>query len=234
MVRMHIKTLLVGIVALLALPATALAATPPTVTGPTPESLLTKPSFSWASGPEGEVVSSIAIGTKPDVDERGSLASISGGTYLSPLEALTSTTTTRPLYAGTYYWNAFWKTASTAASYESGNTAVQSFTVPSYIRTLRGTFTQYSNIPAYMAKGSFASNLKAVSVTCTVMNGRSRVSTQRTFTQPYFSSNGVARTNFYCSNLKVPERLDGKRLRLVVVARGGGRSQTAVKWFRAT
>lgn len=234
MLRMQLKTLLVGVAALLAVPTSALAATPPTVTGPTPETLQTKPSFSWTPGPAGEVVGSISIGTKPDVDSRGSLASITGGTYLSPLEALTSTTTERPLYAGTYYWTAFWKTPDTAPSYESGNTAVQTFTVPPYIRTMRGTFTQYSNIPAYMAKGSFASNLKAVSVTCTVMNGRTRVSTQRKFTQPYFNSTGATRTNFYCSDLKVPERLDGKRLRLVVVARGGGRSQTAVQYFRAT
>lgn len=234
MPRMQLRSLIIGTAALLAVPTSALAATPPTVTGPDPATILTKPAFSWTLGPAGEVVSSISIGTKPDVDTRGSLASTTGGDFLYPLEALTSTTTDRPLYAGTYYWNAFWKTPDTAATYESGNTAVQSFTVPSYIRTLRGTFTQYSSIPAFMAKGSFASNLRAVSVTCTIMNGRTRVSSQRKFTQPYFSSTGANRTNFYCSDLKVPERLDGKRLRLVVQARGGGRTSTAVQYFRAT
>jgi hypothetical protein len=229
---MHPRLLLVGLAAMLAIPSSALAATPPTVTGPTPESLLTKPSFSWTNGPEGEHVSSISIGPKADVGPTGELASTSGGgTFLYPLEALTSTTTERPLYAGTYYWTARWKTADTAATYESGNTAVQSFVVAPYVRTLRGSFTQYSSIPAFSAKGSFASNVRAVSVTCTVFNGRKRVSLDRYASQPYF---GSPRTNFYCSDLKVPERLDGKRLRLVVVARGGGRAQTAVKWFRAT
>jgi hypothetical protein len=229
---MQLKTLLVGVAALFALPTTALAATPPTVTGPTPESLLTKPSFSWTNGPAGEVVSSISIGPKADVLADGSLASTSdGGTFLYPLEALTSTTTERPLYAGTWYWTAGWKTPDGAPTYERGNTPVQSFVVPPYLRTLRGTFIQYSSIPAFSAKGSFSANVRAVSVTCTIYNGRARVSSQRKFTQPYF---GSPRTNFYCSDLKVPERLDRKRLRLVVVARGGGRSQTAVKWFRAT
>ncbi len=228
---MQLKTLLVGIAALLAVPTSALAATPPTVTGPTPESLATKPSFSWTNGPAGEVVSSISIGPKADLLPDGSLASTSGGgTFLYPLEALTSTTTERPLYAGTWYWTAGWKTADTAAEYERGNTAVQSFVVPAYIRTMRGTFVQYSSITAFSAKGSFAANVRAVSVTCTVFNGRARVSSQLKFVQPYF---GSPRTNFYCSDLKVPERLDGKRLRLVIVAKGGGKAQTAVKYFRA-
>ncbi len=233
MVRMQIiKPLLVGVAALLALPTSALAAAPPAVTGPTPQSLTTRPSFSWTPGPAGEVVSSISIGPKADLAADGSLASTSGGgTFLYPLEALTSTTTERPLYAGTWYWTAGWKTPDGAPTYERGNTAVQSFVVPAYLRTLRGSFAQYSSIPAFSAKGSFAANIRAVSVTCTVFNGRSRVSMQRKFTQPYF---GSPRTNFYCSNMKVPERLDGKRLRLVVVARGGGRSQTAVQYFRAT
>jgi hypothetical protein len=229
---MNATRAVVAVVAtLLSLPSTALAATPPTVSGPTPESLANKPSFSWTLGPAGEVVSSISIGPKPDVDSSGSLASTAGGgTFLYPLAALTSTTTERPLFAGTYYWTAFWKTAEGAATYESGNTAVQSFVVPSHLRTLRGTFVQYSSIPAFSAKGSFATNVRAANVTCTVFNGRARVSSQRDFVQPYIGS----RTNFYCSNLKVPERLDGERLRLVVVAKGGGRSQTAVKFFRAT
>lgn len=230
---MQLNTLLLaGLVALLALPTSALAATPPTVNGPTPQSLTTRPSFSWTPGPAGEVVSSISIGPNVDVGPDGSLASTAGGgTFLYPLDALTSTTTERPLHAGTWYWTAGWKTPDSAPTYESGNTAVQSFVVPAYLRTLRGTFIQYSSIPGFSAKGSFASNVRAVAITCTVFNGRARVSSRRTFVKP---SVGTPRTNFYCSNLKVPERLDRKRLRLVVVARGGGRSQAAVQYFRAT
>ena len=232
MLRMHLRTLLVGVAALLALPTTALAATPPTVTGPPPETLLTKPSFAWTNGPAGEVVSSISIGPKADLAADGSLLSTSGGgDFLYPLETLTSTTTTRPLYAGTWYWTAGWKTADAAAEYERGNTPVQSFVVPAYIRTLKGTFLQYSSIPAFSTKGSFAANVRAVAVTCTVFNGRARVSSQKKFVEPYF---GSPRTNFYCSDLKVPESLDGKRLRVVVVAKGGGKAQTAVKYFVAT
>lgn len=232
MPRMHIRTLLVGVAALLALPTTALAATPPTVTGPTPESILTKPAFAWTNGPAGEYVSSISIGPKADVEADGELASTSdGGTFLYPLKDVTSTTTERPLYAGTWYWTASWSTPDGAAEYVRGNTAVQSFVVPAYLRTLRGSFLQYSSIPAFSSKGSFAANVRAVMVTCAVFNGRTRVSFQRDATEPYF---GSPRTNFYCSNLRVPESLDGKRLRLVVTARGGGKVSTAVKYFRAT
>ena len=48
---MLIRPLLTAAALLLAVPATALSATAPTVSGPTPESLLTKPSFSWTNGP---------------------------------------------------------------------------------------------------------------------------------------------------------------------------------------
>lgn len=226
-----IRLLVASVAALAALPTTALAATPPTVAGPTPETLLTRLSFSWTNGPAGEYVSSISVGTSATVGPTGELASTSGGgTFLYPLKDVTSTTTERPLYAGTWYWTARWSSAE-GAPFESGNTAVQSFVVAPYIRTLKGSFIQYSSIPAFSAKGSFSSNVRAVSVTCTVFDGRVRVSNQRKFTEPYFSS---PRTNFYCSDLRVPERLDGRRLRLVVVARGGGRTQTAVQYFRAT
>lgn len=231
---MHIRPLIVGVSALLAFPATSLAATPPAITGPTPGSTATRPSFAWTYGPGGEFVSSISIGSRPDVGPEGELASTAGGgAFLYPLEGMTSTTTKRPLYAGTWYWTASWQTPAGAATYERGNTAVQSFVVSPFVRTLRGTFAQYSSIPAFAAKGSFTSNVRAVVVTCTVMNGRTRVSTRRDLTQPSFT-NTVTRTNFHCSDLKVPERLDGKRLRLVVVARGGGRAQAAVQYFRAT
>lgn len=224
---------MIGIAALLALPASAHAATPPTITGPTGP-VAGKPVFTWTNGPAGEVIDSISIGAKPDVDSSGAIASFTGGgTFLYPLDALTTTTTERNLFAGTWYWTAGWKTAEGAAEYARGNTPVQSFVVAPHVRTLQGSFTQYGSIPAFMAKGSFTSNLRAVKVTCTVFNGRKRVSSQVDFTQPYMDRK-VVRTNFYCSDLKVPESLDGKRLRLVVVAQGGRTKQTAVKYFRAT
>ncbi len=222
---------MIGLAALLALPASAHAATPPTITGPTSPATAAKPAFTWVNGPAGEVINSISIGPKADVDARGQLAStVGGGDFLYPLEALTSTTTDGPLYAGTWYWTAGWKTPDGAPTYETGNTPVQSFVVPPFVRTLKGTFTQYGSIPAFMAKGSFASNLRAVKVTCAIFNGRKRVSSQVDFTQPWLGN----RTNFYCSDLKVPESLDRKRLRLVVTAQGGATKQTAVQWFRAT
>jgi len=228
---MLIRPLLTAAALLLAVPATALSATAPTVSGPTPESLLTKPSFSWTNGPAGELVSSISVSSDPTLAADGSLASTKDGDFLYPLDALTSTTTDRPLFAGTYYWTAGWKTPDGAAAYERGNTAVQSFVVRPYLRALRGTFTQYSSIPAFLAKGSFASNVKAIKVTCTIMNGTTRVSAQTDFTSPYF---GSPRTNFYCSNLKVPERLDGARLKLVIVAQGKNARSVAIKPFTAT
>ena len=176
-------------------------------------------------------MTSISVGSDPTLGADGSLASTKGGDFLYPLDTLTSSATDHPLYAGTYFWTASWKTPDGAPAYERGNTPVQSFVVKPYLRTLRGTFTQYSSIPAFLAKGSFASNVEAIKVTCTIMNGRTRVSSQTDFTSTFYSS---PRTNFYCSNLKVPEALDGKRLSLVIVAIGKGARSVATKPFTAT
>lgn len=228
---MKLRTTSLSVLAMLTLPAAATAAVPPTVTGPTAASLRAKPSFSWTNGPVGEHVTSISIGPKADVAADGSLASTAGGgLVLSSLDGRTSTMTPRPLHAGTWHWTASWSTAADAAMPETGNTTVQSFVVPVYLRTLQGRFLQNTGTTAFLATGSFATNVRAASATCSVFDGRTRISTQLDPLRPVIGR----RTSFTCSGLRVPERLDGKLLRLVVVARAGGVVQRAVQRFRAT
>jgi hypothetical protein len=233
--RIRAAALVLATTAALAVPAAAqAAATPPVAVGPTPASLAASlPNFSWTLGPAGERVSSITISASSEVDSTGDLVSFSnGGRYLSSLEALTSTTSDRGVPAGTWYWTAHWKTAEGAADFEYGNTAVQSFVIPAWVRGLRGSFIQYHNIPAFMAKGSYLSNGRTAVVTCTIYDGRRLVSRQRKVdTYPYVAT---TRNNFYCSDLKVPERLDGHRMKLVVQVVSGGAKSVAVKPFRAT
>jgi hypothetical protein len=232
--RIRTAALLLAAAAALAVPALAnAAATAPTFVGPTADSLATsRPSFSWTLGPAGERADSISIGASAQVDSTGQLVSTSnGGRLLHPLDAVTSITSDRGIPAGTWYWTAGWKTADGAAEYEHGNTPVQSFVIPGWVRGLRGTFVQYRNITAFSAKGSYLSNGRTALVTCSIRSGRRTVSRQRRFNRhPYV---GATRNDFSCSGLRVSERLDGRRLALVVQVVSGRARSVAVQRFRA-
>jgi hypothetical protein len=103
-------------------------------------------------------------------------------------------------------------------------------TQPTHVRDLRGTYAQYTRTPALTVRGSFRSNARSAVVTCTVFQGLRRLGVRRAAVQPRTR----ARTPFSCGMFRISERLDGRRLRLVVVARSGSQRAVARQFFRAT
>jgi hypothetical protein len=217
------------VAALVWAPTSAYAATPPSVSGPNRASAPGgHPSFTWRPGPAGEQVTGISIGPADAVDDRGRLASTSGGVRLEGFAAdATSARSARALHAGRYFWTADWASPDAAAS---GATPVAAFTVPPVMRSLRGRYVQHTANNRFSALGTFVGNAWRVRVTCSVFNGRKLVSRQRLTRRASLGR----RTSFTCGRLRVPENLDGARIRLHVVARGANRHAVAVTSFRAT
>ncbi|MCW2962255.1 MAG: hypothetical protein JWM90_2642 [Thermoleophilia bacterium] len=221
-------TLIASIAALFALPAAAQAGTAPVLNAPTPYSLQQSwPLFTWATGPAGEYVSSISVSRKGATDADGDLATTTGGSFLYPLKGLATTKTTGKLYSGQYFYNAEWVLDE---PYERGYTPVQSFVIPTYLTKLAGTITQYSSITALSVDGSYITNAEKAVVTCRIYSGKRAIAKQVKF-NTYASL--TSKNRFYCSDMKVSERLDGKRLRLNVIVKAGGRTSVANKFFIA-
>lgn len=211
----------------LAVPSAALAE--PAVVAPAPSTLLTKPpTFTWTS-PPNEALISITVGTDPTIQEDGLIKS-TNGTYLSPdADTATSVTGRRVLAAGTYYWQTWWKTLT---PYSNAKGAVNKLTIPPYVKAFKGTIQQYGSIPAVSVNGQYVTNIASNKVLCQIYRGKTVISKQ-THVRRYNTIAGKNR--FYCSDLKVSERLDGVKLRLKVSFISGGKPR-AVAWktFTAT
>lgn len=130
--------------------------------------------------------------------------------------------------AGTYYWQAWWKTIE---PYSTAYSAVNKLVVAPYVKGFRGSITQYGSIPAVMVDGQYVTNIRSSKILCQIYHGK-RVISKQSYTRTYNTIGGVSR--FYCSNLKVSERLDGTRLRLKITFISGGKAR-GVSWtpFRA-
>ena len=209
-------------------PGTAGAATAPVVTGPTAESLAaSKPVFNWTLGPAGEFVYSIGIGLSGSTAAVGAIANPNKG-YLYPLNALTTTTTPVAANAGVYYWNAGWKENDAS---QTMYTPVASSTIPPIISVLMPRAIQDRNYSQLIARGSLTTNGMSVRMSFKVMQGAKLVAATRT-TETIGVRPLMAST--YSAYLVVPERLDGKRLRLVVTATVGTKVATSSRAFVAS
>lgn len=220
------RIILTAVAALVAVPA--IASAEPAITAPTPLALQKfKPKFSWTV-PANEELISISISPSPAVDAEGSVGTTNGA-YISPTDSTQlSATGSRVLAAGTYYYNAWWKTIEPYATY---HTAVQSITIPPYLTAFRGSIQQYHYISAVNVQGQYVTNIKSSKILCQIYRGK-RVISRDSMTRSY---NNIAGLNkFYCSDLRVSERLDGAKLRLKVTFISGGKAR-AVAWkaFRA-
>lgn len=228
---MRIRTMTTALLAAATIaPAPALAATAPAVSGPADRITTGRPSFSWTSGPAGEVVTELRIGRSGDLDASGTPVTDSATVQLVDLGSATSTRVATPLHSGTWYWRAAWRTADGVAPAESGWTDATRFVVPTMLRQMRGTYVQDVHSTAFDTRGSFMSNARVARVTCSVHTGKQRIARRMRVVHPTTTK----RTSFRCPRMFVPERLDGRRLALRVVVRGGGRSLLAVQRFRAT
>ncbi|MCW2955986.1 MAG: hypothetical protein JWO69_855 [Thermoleophilia bacterium] len=226
--QLRFITLAATVAALAIIPASAAAATVPVINPPDATSVAKGlPTWTWASSPTGEYIRSISYSTEHGQLPSGDLASTKNGSFLYPLQGLTTATASRAVYAGTYYWTAQWYNDTTI---EKGYTPLQSFVVAPYLRGLNGSYIQYSSITAFSAKGTYRTNAKTSRITCRIYKGRKIISRQTKFAS--YNTIG-AKNNFYCSDLKVPERYDGQRLRFNVVVKSGGKTGTANKFFRA-
>ena len=215
-----------AITALLAVPA--VAAAEPTVV-PNGAVALQKfaPKFTFTL-PPNEAVIAITVGTSPTLDASGAISS-KGGTYLSTkADTDTSVTGNRVLAAGTYYWQNWWKTLS---PYKSQYGAVNTFTIAPYIKAFRGTIQQYNYITAVNVSGQYVTNINSSKILCQIYSGKKVISSD-THIRKYNSI--AAKNNFYCSDLKVSERLDGAKLKLKVTFISGGKARAvAYKAFVA-
>lgn len=220
----HARRIGVSALAVFVLAPAAAAIAEPAVTPPAPASLLTAPpAFTWVN-PANEAMISVAVSTRPDLRADGSLASTTGGAYLSAAnDAATSATGTRVLAAGTYYWQTWWKTLS---PYKSQYGAVNTFAIPGYVKSMRGTIQQYRSIPAVNVSGQYVTNFAANKVLCQIYRGK-KVISKEVETRSFNTIAGV--NKFYCSDLKVSERLDGVKLRLKVTFLTGVKAR-AVAW----
>ncbi|MCW2928934.1 MAG: hypothetical protein JWM86_2902 [Thermoleophilia bacterium] len=208
--------------------SSALAATPPVLTGPTAASIATgKPTLTWTNGPTGETMHWISIGSSGALTAEGDLVSTSGGDFLSELDAVTSATVDHVLYAGNYFYVGYWRTPDFEAR---GYTPLQSFVVPTQLAMGPQSLIQYSLITATNITGSFVTNAKKAVATCAIYNGTRLVGAQKkviTYTIPKTS------TRVYCSDIKVSEKLDGAKLKLVIKVAAGGKVGSKVSYFRA-
>jgi hypothetical protein len=216
---------------LAAAPGLAAAATPPTLVAPSTASIAAgRPLFTWTAGPAGEQVGAIALGRGTALGADAMILDTDPGERLVPAAGATSARPTSALHAGRWYWTAAWSTAAGDPAPASGATGAASFVVPARIAALRGAFTQYTASPVFTARGSFSGNVAQVAVTCSVYDGRELVTRRR----DTVASRLGRRTAFTCRGMRVPERLDDRRLRLVVAARGSGRRVVAGTRFTAS
>ncbi|MBC7460670.1 MAG: hypothetical protein H7287_04845 [Thermoleophilia bacterium] len=216
-----------AITALLAVPA--LASAEPTVAPPSPLALQKfVPKFNFTL-PPNEAVISITVGTSPVLDTSGKISS-QGGTYLSTdADTDTSVTGSNVLAAGTYYWQSWWKTL--PPNYASHFGAVNTFTIAPYVKAFSGTIQQYNYITAVNVDGQYVTNINSSKILCQVFSGRKVISSD-SYVRKYNTIAGKNR--FYCSGLKVSERLDGAKLKLKVTFISGGKARAvAYKAFIA-
>jgi hypothetical protein len=207
------------------------AATPPTLVAPSTASIAAgRPVFTWTAGPAGEQVNAISVGRGNTLGADAMILDTEPGERFVPAAGATSARPASVLHAGRWYWTAAWSTATGDPAPASGATGAASFVVPARIKALRGAFTQYTASPVFSARGSFSGNVAQVAVTCSVYDGRELVSRRR----DTVASRLGLRTSFACRGMRVPERLDDQRLRLVVAARGSGRRIVVTTRFTAS
>ncbi len=224
------RSITLAAAALALVPASASAATAPTITGPEGAVPGGRPQLGWTLGPAGEYVSQLVFARAGSVDDSGALTTTRNVRRLGNLGSSTSATVEPPLHAGRWYWNAAWSTATDATPAQTGWTGVASFTVPTVLRTMRGTYVQHTGNSRFEARGSFYGNPLVVRVTCSIHMGRRTIIRRRVAVRP----NTSGRTSFRCPRMWVPERHDGRPMGLRVLAVGGGRRLLAVQRFRAT
>lgn len=197
--------------ALLVTPTAALAATAPPVTFPDRSSLARSlPRFTWTPGPGGEVVNTITIRPQSRASEEESQT-------IRSLASRRSATSLGVLDAGTYIWSVGWSTAPGVSPSESGTTPDKTFTIPPVARSVVVTrVDQFREI--LRLNVAYFTNITRVRVTCRVLNGSRIVSTVILRGE---ETNGFDdRTESRCA-LRVPESLDGTRLRANVTVSSG-------------
>lgn len=219
------RTLPTALVVLLALPASASALTH-AAPADGASVATSHPTFTWAPN-SGEHAQSIEVSRTGRTTPGGEFYDedrVTGDYFTSPYP--TSWAPTSAVAAGSYWWNVAW----TADDYStSGYTAPWSFIIPARVQAVRVAVTQYSNLDDAYVKVSWWSNVSAVTGVCKVMRGRKTISRRR-FSDTYLSIEGRNDASCY---VRVPERLDGTRLRAVATVTGGGLARTVSRTFRA-
>lgn len=215
----------VAALTILLVPAAALAE-PVLVDPPVASLAANRPLFSWTEQP-GEDVAAVVVASNPGVTPEGEFFSENRVDFGSVEDEQTSYQDTTKLQAGAYWWQVDWQVSE--PTFEVSFTAPRPFTIPAYVRSVKGAMIQYGYIPSAFVSVSYVANMEHVKVTCVIKQGKRRVSGD-TIAITYSPIGTIGKAQ---CDVKVPEALDGKLLSAVVTVAGGGTRAVVTKPFRA-
>ena len=219
---MRIITITSAALALLVVPATALAEPTP---NPVDAASLadSRPLYSW-NLPAGEEIYAVEVASKPDVTPDGEFFSENRVDYGSVDATATSYQDTTRMYAGTYWWNIFYKVVS---PYSSHYTAPATFTIPLQNKVLGASVTQYIYV-SDSVDVTYRSNAKTAVVTASIYSGRKLIA-RKSKVDSYITP--LEKEKVYVDGTKIGRQYGGKKLKLVVQVKAGGKVASLTKFF---
>lgn len=197
-----------------------------TLTSPVDGSVVstTHPLFTWTL--DGTEINTITVSKLARTTPDGSFFDedyVSGGL---PESSSTSWQPTSPIAAGTYWWGANWYFPDFSAV---GNTPPEQFSIAADIHNLGFRIRQYQDSAYLYATPSWWSNTATTRVTCKLYRrGKLKGSTSVRSNYPT-----IGGQNSDTCNLRLREKWDGLRFKLLVVVQGGGISRSKSKTFTA-
>lgn len=217
--------------AALALPMAASAGTAPALTIDTsPIKTTGSPVFNWSLGPAGEYLRTITVSKSSALSSAGYLSPGEDGEVLRSIAGVTTQKSGQRYRMGTWYFQGSWYSKADVRPSENGATPVGTFVVSPMIHSARAkVYSQQNRGTQLRGQIKYVANMPTTKVVCRIMNGRGIVASQ-TVVERDTNTSTVATE--YCY-LTVPEKLDGKRLKLVAVISGGGKKTTSSTTFTA-
>lgn len=215
--------------------APAQASGEPAVSYPSRESLATSiPTFAVVQNPAGRMVV-LEVSPTSTLGASGALIDAitsSGGANLRDItEATTLLTVGRPLHAGVYYWRYGWVPRN--ADGTTGSTQysrVKDFTIPAQIGAVTMTKPyQDPKGPQAGFLGEVTTNLAAMNYECTIRDGKRVIDRRKGNLFP----TAMDPEGWDCRDMRIPESLDGKKLKLTVTFTGDQARRTFARTFTA-
>lgn len=219
---------------LIMVPAGAAAATPPSITGPTVESLKqAKPQFTVTNSADGGAIK-LQISPKPQVDDSGDFVYLAGYGAEMNLDgganAVSTVTSPIELWGGIkYYYHISWRELYNGSPIQWSEP--QSFTITPQINRLRiKTVKKDLFKPAYRVDGTVVSNALKLSFKCTYKLGKRTLATRGSSTR----GDGLKVAKYWACPLFTPSKsVRGKKVQVTVVMRSGAVKRTARRSFVA-